>query len=151
MRFNLNCKCGHNADLENLGNQQLTLKNIHQFYNKLICTKCRSKKSININLNEEQIIDHERLVLCKCNKPIIIPRLKINPNITTCITCQESSEKPIISPRIKIPRIPERFKKCSSGHKTVIQMNRESGKFFIGCSKFTDPSERCMWTKELPN
>jgi len=145
--FMIICKnCNHSKELEKIGGRHLSYKNISSYYTRFVCSECQSKK-IDVFADEQPVFRNESLSLCDCGQLIPIPR--INNGYINCIACQENDENPGPAPFTNIPTIPEKFKSCSRGHLTVIQMNNEDGSFFIGCSEFSNPRVRCMWRRPI--
>ncbi len=140
--FRLICECSHQNTLEQIEGETLTLKNIHLFFKSFVCSKCK-RKHLKVFHDGTLTIDSNNLILCEsCSRPVIYQRYEICPE-KICITCAEDKEKPKIPSPVKLPRIPEKYKKCPKGHYTEIRQNKETGEFFIGCSEFP----KCFWTK----
>jgi len=151
--------CGHVGDLNlstlsKLIDSVVSITNINQAYDKIICSKCQSKHVCIEDNNGRIIIDPEHLNECvECNCPIEYPRLKAQPDTNVCASCmRDFSEKNKIkthNPKEVIfdeQLIPDDLKKCGKCSKnTVVRRNRVSDRKFIGCTGFPN----CRWTHSL--
>lgn len=91
--FKILCTCGNQTHLpDRINEEKVTIKNINQFYRKLICSSCGERKA-KVYLLDDLILDLSKIKLCaECNNPIPITRLDINPEANECVYCIEARE-----------------------------------------------------------
>ena len=131
--------------------------NIFSFlYDEIMCGKCESFPLHIINNKHEYILDPDNIVPCeRCEKPILLTRLKAVKNTKICTVCargnemNESEKIKIFNDTIipKSPPIPPEMSKCEKcGSDSTTRYVQSTGNWFLGCSTFP----KCWWRKNLP-
>ena len=125
-------------------------------YEEITCDNCDSFSLYVINNKHEYILDPEKIIPCeKCEKPILLSRLKTLKGTKICTPCARGKEKTAIE-KIKeyndkaipkSPPIPDHLKICMKcGSDATTRYSVSNQQWFIGCSTFP----QCWWKYSLP-
>ena len=137
-------------------NKEYDINIFSDLYDEIICENCDASPLFIINNKHEYILNPEKIIPCeKCEKPILLTRLKIKKGTKLCTPCARGKEKSEIQ-RIKdhndqaipkSPPIPDHLKICMKcGSDATTRYSVINQQWFIGCSTFP----QCWWKYPLP-